>query len=72
MDNEWNRLTHAFRNVYGCDNNGDTQTDYSLSFHLTHKYRYKQTVTLTVSGFVVIQALLFILWVNILSLRDPV
>lgn len=33
---------------------------------------HTQTVTLTVSGFVVIQALLFILRVNILSLGDPV
>lgn len=33
---------------------------------------HTQTVTLTVSGFVIIQALLFILRVNILSLGDPV
>lgn len=33
---------------------------------------YKQHETLTVSGFVVVQALLFILRVNILSLGDPV
>lgn len=33
---------------------------------------YKQPETLTVSGFVVVQALLLILRVNILSLGDPV
>lgn len=41
-----------------------------LSLSISHTYT--QTVTLTVSGFVVIQALLFILGVNILSLGDPV
>lgn len=41
-----------------------------LSLSISHVYT--QTVTLTVSGFVVIQALLFILGVNILSLGDPV